>query len=31
MKKDKGQLEWRWCLVGNIVDKRIYGENYEIR
>jgi hypothetical protein len=29
MKKE--QLEWRWCLVGNIVDKRIYGEKHEIR
>ena len=25
------KVEWRWCLVGNIVDKRIYGEDHEIR
>lgn len=25
------QLEWRWCLVGNIADKRIYGEDHEIQ
>lgn len=24
-------LEWRWCLVGNIVETREYGENREIR
>lgn len=28
---EKEALEWRWCLVGNIIDKRIYGENHEIR
>ncbi|WP_314231851.1 DUF3781 domain-containing protein [Solobacterium moorei] len=22
---------WRWCLVGNIVDKRFYGEEHEIK
>ena len=22
---------WRYCLVGNIVDRRLYGENHEIR
>lgn len=22
---------WRWCLVGNIVDKRIYGQDHEIK
>lgn len=21
---------WRWCMVGNIVDKRFYGEEHEI-
>ena len=21
----------RWCLVGNIVDKRFYGEEHEIK
>lgn len=25
------KLEWRWALVGNIVDKHEYGENHEIR
>lgn len=29
--KEKERLEWRWCLVGNIVDNRIYGENHEIK
>ena len=24
-------LEWRWCLVGNIVDEHEYGEDKEIR
>ena len=23
--------EWKWCLVGNIVQKREYGENHEIK
>ena len=22
---------WRWCMVGNIVDKRFYGEEHEIK
>ena len=25
------KLEWRWALVGNIVNKHEYGENHEIR
>ena len=25
------ELEWRWCLVGNIVKTREYGEDREIR
>ena len=24
-------LEWRWCLVGNIVETRLYGEEKEVR
>lgn len=24
-------LEWRWCLVGNIAETREYGENHEIK
>ena len=23
------QQDWRWCLVGNIVQEREYGENHE--
>lgn len=23
--------EWRWCLVGNIIDEHEYGEDHEIR
>ena len=22
---------WRWCLVGNIIDRRLYGEQHEIK
>lgn len=25
------KFEWRWALVGDIVDKHEYGENHEIR
>ncbi len=25
------QQEWKWCLVGNIVQEREYGENHEIK
>ena len=25
------QQEWKWCLVGNIVQDREYGENHEIK
>lgn len=28
---EKKDLKWRWCLVGNIVDKHIYGERHEVR
>ncbi len=24
-------VPWRYCLVGNIIDRRIYGENHEIK
>ena len=23
--------DWRWCLVGNIVDRRIYGQEHEVK
>ena len=25
------QQEWKWCLVGNIVQERDYGEQHEIK
>ena len=25
------QQEWKWCLVGNIVQEREYGEEHEIK
>ena len=25
------EQEWRWCLVGNIVQTHEYGENHETR
>ena len=25
------ELEWKWCLVGNIVQERDYGENHEVK
>ncbi len=25
------QLDWKWCLVGNIVQEREYGENHELK
>ena len=28
---EKINYDWRWCLVGNIVDKRFYGEEHEIK
>ncbi len=30
-KKQREQQEWKWCLVGNIVQEREYGENHEIK
>ena len=27
---DNTEQEWRWCMVGNIVDTHIYGENHEL-
>ncbi len=27
----ENEKEYRWCLVGNIIDRRFYGENHEIR
>lgn len=29
--EDPSAPEWRWCLVGNIVDSHEYGEDHEIR
>ena len=31
MDKDENNYTWRWCLVGNIVEKHTYGEEHEIR
>jgi hypothetical protein len=31
MNKDENNYTWRWCLVGNIVEKHQYGENHAIR
>lgn len=31
MNKDENNYTWRWCLVGNIVEKHPYGEEHEIR
>lgn len=28
---NSAELEWRWCIVGNIVDERECGEAHEIR
>ncbi len=25
------EQEWKWCLVGNIVQERKYGENHEVK
>lgn len=25
------ELEWRWCLVSNIVGEHEYGEDHELR
>ena len=27
----ENQAEWRWCLVGNIVEKHEYGEVHELK
>lgn len=29
--QESAELEWRWCLVGNIVEEHEYGEAHEIR
>ena len=29
--KSRVEEEWRWCLVGNIVETHKYGEQHEIR
>ncbi|MBU5462701.1 hypothetical protein [Lachnoclostridium sp. MSJ-17] len=31
MNKDEKNYIWRWCLVGNIIEKHPYGEEHEIR
>lgn len=31
MDKDENNYTWSWCLIGNIVEKHIYGEEHEIR
>ena len=28
---DQKDFEWRWCLVGNIIDTRLYGEEHELK
>ncbi|MDE6733112.1 MAG: hypothetical protein K2J77_09595 [Oscillospiraceae bacterium] len=30
-KEDQTSAEWRWCLVGNIVETHEFGEEHEIR
>ncbi len=30
-KEDKNSAEWRWCLVGNIVEKHEFGEAHELK
>lgn len=30
-KENSAEQEWQWCLVGNIVEERKYGENHELR
>ena len=29
--ENRNSLQWRWCLVGNIVKSHKYGEEHEIR
>lgn len=30
-KEDQNSAEWRWCLVGNIVEKHEFGEEHELK
>lgn len=29
--EDQNSAEWRWCLVGNIVEKHEFGEEHELK
>ena len=31
IKTELNNIDWRWCLVGNIVEKHEFGEQHEIR